>query len=140
VRLQNMGVGPFLISSAVIGVIGHRLVRTICANCKEARPATTAMIEAFGLPLREGRPPIIATGRGCVKCGGRGMKGRTAVFEIMPMSETLRDMVLRRCSGQILRGQAIAEGMMTMREAAIRKVMEGITTPEEVARVLFTED
>jgi type II secretory ATPase GspE/PulE/Tfp pilus assembly ATPase PilB-like protein len=68
------------------------------------------------------------------------MKGRTSVFEVMPMSETLREMVLRRASNAMLRGQAIAEGMITMRDSAIRKVLEGITTPDEVARVLFAEE
>jgi type IV pilus assembly protein PilB len=140
VRLHDMGVEPFLISSAVIGVVGQRLVRTICPHCKETRPASRATIEAFGLPLNNGRAPMLTMGRGCAKCGGRGLKGRTAVFEVMPMSESLRDMVLRRCSGSMLRGQAISEGMTTMREAAIRKVLEGITTPEEVARVLFAEE
>lgn len=140
VRLEDMGVEPFLISSAMIGVIGQRLVRTICPQCREARPATTATIEAFGLPVRQDRPPILAYGRGCAKCGGRGMRGRTAVFEIMPMTETVRDMVLQRSSASRLRGQAITEGMITMRESAVRKVLDGITTSEEVARVVCEED
>jgi len=141
VRLQNMGVEPFLISSAVIGVLGQRLVRTVCSSCKETRPASSALVEAFNLPLRDdGRPPVIAEGRGCAKCGGRGMKGRTAVYEVMPMSEMLRDMVLRRCAAAEIRGQAIREGMVTMRESAIRKVLDGTTTSEEVARVLFADD
>ncbi len=140
VRLQNMGVEPFLISSAVIGVIGQRLLRTVCVHCKELEPASDMMLEAFGLQKREGEMPVLATGRGCAKCGGRGMKGRTGVYELMPMSDTLRGMVLKRASGQELRDQAIAEGMITMREAALRKMLIGQTTAEEVTRVLFSED
>jgi type IV pilus assembly protein PilB len=140
VRLQNMGVEPFLISSAVVGVIGQRLVRTVCPFCKETRAASPATIEAFGLPMRDGRPPVLASGRGCTKCGGRGMRGRTSCYEVMPMTEPLREMVLRRSSNSILRGQAIQEGMLTMRDSAIRKVLDGITTPDEVARVLFAEE
>ncbi|HZT42030.1 MAG TPA: GspE/PulE family protein [Chthonomonadaceae bacterium] len=140
IRLQNMGVEPFLISSAVIGVIGQRLLRTVCPHCKSTSPASPAVIDAFGLPATEQESPVLASGAGCSKCGGRGMKGRTAVYEIMPMSDKLRDMVLRRESGSQLRGQAIAEGMMTMREAGIRKALQGMTTLEEVTRVLFSED
>ena len=140
VRLQNMGVEPFLISSAVLGVVAQRLLRTICPHCKQTSPASKAVIEAFGLPEGGDNPPVLATGAGCKKCGGRGMKGRTAVYEVMPMSEALRDMVLKRAGGSQLRGQAIAEGMMTMREAGIRKALAGMTTLEEVTRVLFSED
>ena len=68
------------------------------------------------------------------------MKGRTAVYEVMPISDVVRDMVLRECAGSQLHAQAVAEGMMTMRQAALRKVTDGITTPEEVARVLFSSE
>jgi len=68
------------------------------------------------------------------------MRGRTAVYEIMPMTETLREMVLRRTSSAALRTQAIREGMLTLREAGIRKVIEGVTTPDEVARILLDEE
>jgi type IV pilus assembly protein PilB len=140
IRLQNMGVEPFLLSSAMIGVIGQRLMRTVCSNCKEWRPATKPEVEALKLPLKDGRPPDVAQGRGCPKCGGRGMKGRTGVYEMMPMSDPLRSMVLKRVSGAELRAQAISEGMTTMRESGVRKVLEGVTTPEEVVRVLYAED
>jgi type II secretory ATPase GspE/PulE/Tfp pilus assembly ATPase PilB-like protein len=135
-----MGVEPFLLSSAMIGVIGQRLMRTVCSNCKEWRPATKPEVEALKLPLKDGRPPDVAQGRGCPKCGGRGMKGRTGVYEMMPMSDPLRSMVLKRVSGAELRAQAISEGMTTMRESGVRKVLEGVTTPEEVVRVLYAED
>jgi type II secretory ATPase GspE/PulE/Tfp pilus assembly ATPase PilB-like protein len=100
-----------------------------------------AMLDAFGIQARPGDPPpILAAGIGCAKCGGRGMRGRTAVYELMQMSETLREMTLKRCSGSQLRAQAIAEGMLTMRDAGLRKALEGVTTLEEVSRVLFTDD
>jgi type IV pilus assembly protein PilB len=138
-RLQNMGVEPFLISSALIGVIGQRLLRTICPHCKEDRPVNRGVIEALGLPMGNlpGKLPI---GAGCEKCGGRGMKGRTAVYELMPMSDKLRELVLAGGSGDQLHGQAIADGMMTMRDSGVQKVLQGITTPDEVVRVLFSED
>jgi len=140
IRLQNMGVEPFLISSAMIGVIAQRLVRTVCPHCREEHAASPAMVAALGLPLTDGQMPMLAVGQGCTKCGGRGMKGRTAVYEIMPMTDALRDMVLQRRSGAELRGQAITEGMVTMRDSGVRKVMQGVTTADEIGRVLFTED
>lgn len=140
VRLLNMGIEPYLLSTTIIGTVAQRLVRTICAHCKETRPASLATIEALGIPMRDSQPPILAVGRGCPRCGGRGMKGRTAVFEVMPMTDALRDLVLKRSGGPILRGQAIAEGMTTMHESAVRKVLDGITTPDEVARVLYAEE
>jgi type IV pilus assembly protein PilB len=141
IRLQNMGVEPFLISSAVIAVVGQRLLRTVCSACKEVQPAMEAMLDAFGITPRPGDPPpVLATGAGCIKCGGRGMRGRTAVYEIMQMSDALREMTLKRLPGSQLRAQAISEGMLTMRDAGLRKALEGATTIDEVSRVLFTDD
>jgi type IV pilus assembly protein PilB len=141
IRLQNMGVEPFLISSAVIAIIGQRLLRTVCPHCKDVQPAMEAMLDAFGITPHPGDPPpVLATGVGCPKCNGRGMRGRTAVYEIMLMSEALREMTLKRASASQLRTQAISEGMLTMRDAGLRKALEGATTLEEVSRVLFTDD
>ena len=141
IRLQNMGVEPFLISSAIIAVIGQRLIRTVCSACKETEVAHQAMLDVFGITPHPGDPPpIMAHGTGCAKCGQRGMRGRTAVYEIMRMSDSLREMTLKRESGSHLRAQAISEGMLTMRDAGLRKALEGATTLEEVTRVLFTED
>ncbi len=140
VRLQNMGVEPFLITSAVIGVVAQRLLRQICPFCKEAHMVSAATAKSLGLPFEEGKPPLLAKGRGCVKCGGRGMKGRTAVYEIMTMTDSLRDLVLSGAPSSQIKEQAIADGMVTLRQAAQRKVMEGITTPEEMLRVLFLEE
>src|SRR5207245_5668043 len=127
VGLKNMGVEPFLLSSAIIGVIGQRLLRTVCPQCKDVQPAHEAMLDAFGIKADPfGPPPVIATGTGCAKCGGRGMRGRTAVYELMPMSDTLRDMTLKRCAGAQIRTQAIAEGMLTMRDSGLRKALEGV--------------
>jgi len=141
VRLQNMGVEPFLLSSAVIAVVGQRLLRTVCPGCKEVEPALDAMLDVFGIVRHPDDPPaIMASGAGCSKCNGRGMRGRTAVYEIMQMSDKLRELTLTRASGSQLRAQAVAEGMLTMRDAGLRKALEGVTTLEEVTRMLFTDD
>jgi type IV pilus assembly protein PilB len=136
VRLQNMGVEPFLISSAVLGVVGQRLVRTICPNCRQESTPSPEVVAALGLSPTQ----MISHGEGCGRCGNRGMKGRTAAYEVMPMTDRIREMVLARASGVDLKSQAMSEGMSTMRESGIRKVREGTTTAEEVMRVLFTEE
>jgi type IV pilus assembly protein PilB len=140
VRLQNMGVEPYLVSSAIVGVVAQRLLRTVCSNCREQVQAQQTYIEALGLPLANGRRPTVSVGKGCGKCGHRGLKGRTAVFEIMPMTEEIRSLVLRHASDSELMVQAKADGMSTLRESGIRKILECATTPEEVLRVLFTEE
>jgi type IV pilus assembly protein PilB len=139
VRLQNMGIEPFLISSALIGVIGQRLVRTVCPHCRELFPPPPGLLDSLGIRLPNGFRPVLARGAGCPRCGGRGMRGRTALFELMPMSETLRQMALQQRPGSDLQRQAKLEGMITMREAGLRRVVEGITTPDELSRVLTVE-
>lgn len=139
VRLQNMGIEPFLISSALIGVIGQRLVRTICPHCREVFPPPPGLLDSLGIRLPNGFRPVLARGTGCPRCGGRGMRGRTALFELMPMSETLRQMALQQRPGSDLQRQARLEGMITMREAGLRRVVEGLTTPDELSRVLAVE-
>jgi type IV pilus assembly protein PilB len=140
IRLQNMGVEPFLISSAVVGVLGQRLLRTICSGCKETYLASPEMVQAYGLPMEDGRPPLVARGRGCRRCNGRGMRGRTAVFEIMHMNDAIRDLVLHGASGAQLWDSAVQSGMMTMRQAGMRKVLDLSVAPEEAMRVLSHEE
>jgi len=140
VRLQNMGVEPYLISSAVIGLAGQRLLRTVCPNCKRLEVAGAGTLEALGIQIDKAKPVMIARGHGCPKCSGRGMKGRTATYEVLPMSDTIRELVLKHASGVDLADQAVAEGMCTMRQSGVRKVLDGVTTPEEVLRVLYVED
>ncbi len=139
-RLTNMGVEPFLIASALQCVIAQRLVRTVCANCREDIPASDATLDALGLPRTEGFATMLAQGRGCQKCNNRGMKGRTAVYEVMPMSDELRDLTLRRESSATLFDTAVRQGMKTMKEAGVRKVVLGVTTLEEVGRVLGVQE
>ena len=140
IRLQNMGIEPFLLGSSVLGIMAQRLLRTVCQHCKVTRPATDLEIEKFGLPMVNGAPPQLASGEGCARCGQKGMKGRIAVYEYMPMSDSLKDMLLKSVPSSRLRAQAIAEGMVTMKGDAIQKVVSGITTLEETARVLFMDE
>jgi len=140
VRLQNMEVEPFLISSAVIGVIGQRLLRKICPACSQKDEPEYGMIRALGITDLQVARANFRRGTGCNKCGGRGYRGRAAAFEVMKMTDTLRDALLSHKSGNVIKDIAIREGMMTMRESGIRKVLEGETTIDEVYRVLMTEE
>ena len=140
VRLQHMGVEPFLIASSVVGVVGQRLLRNVCPDCKTLVPATPLQMEQFGLERVDGKAPMLPKGQGCRKCAKRGLRGRTAVYEVMPMTDSLREMVLSRASGEQIKDQAMKDGMMTMRQSGIRRMLEGYTTPEEITRVLFVED
>src|SRR5205823_14649897 len=127
-RLINMGVEPFLIASALLCTVGQRLIRRICLNCREEVPASRAAMEALGVPHTEGFTTMLASGKGCHKCGQRGMKGREAVYEIMPVTDAIRDLTLRRASSADIREAAIREGMKSMRASGVRKVLQGNTT------------
>lgn len=140
VRLQNMGVEPFLISSAVIGVVGQRLVRTVCPTCKVLSEASPELVAALDLQWSEAKPPQVAHGKGCSRCRGRGMLGRTAVHEVMKMSDSIRKLTLSSAPSEEIYGCAVREGMTTMRAAGIRKILDLTVSPEEIARVLAPEE
>jgi len=137
VRLIDMGIDPYLVASSLEAVMAQRLVRTICAHCKEPfEPAGAARLrEEMGALA----PAVFHRGRGCRECQGTGYRGRTCILELMPVTEGVRRLVLRRASGGEIRQAAIAEGMRTLREDGWRHVNEGRTTPEEVLRATKDE-
>ncbi len=140
VRLQNMGVEPFLITSAVIGVVGQRLLRKNCVHCLEDDIPDPALLRSMGITQEQIQHASFLKGHGCPKCAGRGYKGRTAAYEVMKLSERIREGVLKNIGGSALKEIAISEGMITMRQSGIRKVLEGETRLEEVCRVLLSEE
>lgn len=141
VRLDNMGIEPFLISSSVLGILGQRLLRKICEGCKEWYVPDPAVLVGLSVPLRaeNGEPVRIARGRGCRDCNGKGYRGRTAVFEVMTVTDTVREMILVKASSVALKQQALDDGMCPMHLSAVKKVLAGVTTADEVARVLLSE-
>ena len=136
-RLMNMGVEPFLVATSVNIICAQRLVRRICAKCKAVEPHQPPA-EAFlkiGFTEEEvARGITVMKGKGCEACGGRGYKGRVGLYEVLEMSETLKDMVLTGASAIELREQAQKEGMITLRRSGCRKVLDGVTTVEEIVR------
>jgi type IV pilus assembly protein PilB len=133
-RLVNMGIEPFLVANSINLVAAQRLVRRVCENCKEPHQMPPDRLMEAGL-AEERLPQVRAMkGRGCDRCGGTGYKGRTGVFEIMQISESLRDLVIHNAPVAEVRRVAIEEGMSTLRQSGLVKVCEGVTTLEEVVR------
>jgi type IV pilus assembly protein PilB len=129
-RLIDVGIEPFLVASAVRLVVAQRLVRRICIECKTADVPDEVLARQLGI-----EPSIPVTrGKGCPACNGTGYKGRTAIYESMPVSEPLAELISRRAPTAELRRLAREEGMRTLREVAVKKLGEGVTTPEEVLR------
>ena len=136
-RLQDLGVGPFLVSSALISVVAQRMVRKVCPYCRRLAHAPTEAQLAYQDEMGEERTEFYY-GSGCNSCANTGYLGRTAVFEIITMSEEIRRMVLTGASSAQIWSQAQKEGTVSMWRDGMLKVKEGITTPCEVLRNVFS--
>jgi len=136
-RLIDLGVESLLISSALVGVVSQRLVRRVCPHCRTLSDVPPEEQTVYGEELGE-RPEQLYYGAGCNFCANTGYAGRTGVFEVLVLSEELRGMLLKGASSQEMKARAISEGMITMRRAGMLKVQEGITTPHEVIRNVFS--
>lgn len=133
-RLTDMGVEPFLITSTLVASIAQRLVRTICRECKETTEPTAELLERLELTSEDVKGVQFYRGRGCSKCNKTGYKGRTAVFEILQMSEPVRELILEKAPTVVIAQKAKEMGMKTLRDDALLKLYEGVTTFEEVMK------
>ncbi|MEO5740570.1 MAG: type IV-A pilus assembly ATPase PilB [Vicinamibacterales bacterium] len=133
-RLMNMGIEPFLVASSVNLICAQRLVRRICANCKADHPMPAQALAQAGFSAEDAKSVVPKKGNGCEKCNNTGYKGRVGLYEVMDITDELRELVLVGASGLELRRKAIDEGMLTLRMSGLRKVKDGLTTIEEVAR------
>jgi type IV pilus assembly protein PilB len=135
-RLLDIGVAPYLVSSVLIGIIAQRLVRTVCGNCKHpARPDASGVV-GLGLSAVSLAGGNFMAGKGCVKCQETGYKGRTGVFETLAMNQRIRDLILRQATEEDIRLAAQESGMRSLVQDGLDKAKEGITTVEELGRVL----
>ncbi len=132
-RLDDMGIEPFLISSSVILTCAQRLVRRICPNCKEEFTPDAEIFEKLGFEELVGE--TFYRGAGCDRCKHRGYSGRAALLEILPITESIRRLIIKRASASVIKNQAVSEGMKTLRMAGLDKAREGVTTLEEVFRI-----
>jgi type IV pilus assembly protein PilB len=133
-RLVNMGVEPFLIASTVNNIVSQRLLRKICLNCAEEVDVSEEYLERIGLNPDDLKDTIFHKGAGCNVCNGTGYKGRIGIFEIMGMSAHIRELVLDKVSTDVLQQAAVDEKMMTLRDIAVEKLKQGITTVHEVLK------
>ena len=134
-RLMNMGIEPFLVASSVNLICAQRLVRRICAGCEQRSPARRRRRWSTRLHAGGGRPRRCPKrGGGCERCNQTGYKGRVGLYEVMEVTEELRELILVGASGLELKRKAVEEGMITLRRSGLRKVMDGVTTIEEVVR------
>lgn len=141
-RLIDMGVEPFLISATVIGCIAQRLCRTICPECAteyEAAEEEMKIIRELSGEAREERM-MLKKGSGCDFCLNMGLKGRQAVFEVLKMSEAIRRLVVSSSPLEMIRKTAIKEGMKTLQQNGIQKIIDGVSTVEEIRRVVYVEE
>ncbi len=138
-RLADMGVEPFLVSSSVIGVVAQRLVRLLCKQCREPYALEREVAERYGLAGAEGGAVTIYRPKGCEACGGIGYKGRIGLFEVMPLDDEIRALVVKSASADVIKRAAIAGGMRTLQQDGAAKVLAGTTSLEEMLRVVFVE-
>jgi general secretion pathway protein E len=129
------------LASTLVGVVAQRLVRIVCVNCRVETMLTPDQMSLIGLDVHDlatqGESPelMVAFGEGCVKCRSTGLVGRTGVFEVLPVDDKIRKLIVARSSAREIQKQARNDGMMTLREAAIKKLAKGVTSFDEVLRV-----
>jgi type IV pilus assembly protein PilB len=133
-RLIDMGIEPFLISSAVILILAQRLIRKICMDCREPIKVHPQLLIDLGIPPDEVKSFQVYKGKGCPICNNTGHKGRVGLYEVMPMKEEVKELVLSRASTSEIKKEAMRLGMKTLRQSGIMKIKDGVTTIEEVLR------
>jgi type IV pilus assembly protein PilB len=138
-RFLNMGVEPYQFVSALNCVLAQRLVRLICAHCKRPMKVETKQLEESALDPALAKTHQFFEGAGCIECGGTGFKGRTAICELLDLSDRIREMILARRPNSEVKKAAHDEGMRFLRESAVEKVLHGLTTLREINKVTFVE-
>ncbi len=133
-RLMNMGIEPFLVATSVNVIAAQRLVRRVCQNCKEEVETPIQALLSIGFAESEAHSLKLVKGRGCEKCGNTGYKGRIGLFEVMDITDDMRELILSGATSVELRRKAIEEGMVTLRQSGLQKIREGLTTIDEVVR------
>jgi type IV pilus assembly protein PilB len=138
-RLIDMGVKPFLVASAVLAIMGQRLIRLLCKECKEPYEPSETELRMVGLSSTDIADQVLYRPVGCPKCTD-GYKGRCGIYELLEMSSELRDMTFKKLPSKDIRSKARSEGMVALQEDAVRKLLSGITTIEEILRVTHSSE
>ncbi len=138
-RLADMGIETYLIAATVQGIMAQRLCRKVCSNCKEPYRVPANFLSKFGYKPEDPNAQVtLYEGKGCEECRYKGYKGRVGLYELMTMNEEIAELVVRRAPVADIRDAAKANGMLELREDGLLKILEGMTTPDEVMRVVFT--
>ena len=132
-----MGIEPFLVSSAVILIVAQRLARRICSQCKTEDPIPHQALLKLGFSETEANSMKVFKGKGCPACNNTGYKGRVALYEVMLIKDELKELILEGASSAEIKKAAIRLGMKTLRMSGMTKIVEGVTTIDEVMRVTF---
>jgi type IV pilus assembly protein PilB len=133
-RLMNMGIEPFLVATSVNLIQAQRLIRRVCKDCKREQPNPEEALVEIGFSPEEAKKLKTYKGHGCVTCNNTGYKGRVGLYEVMEVTDEIRELILIGASALELRKKAIEDGMITLRESGLHKIRGGITTIEEVVR------
>jgi len=139
IRLLDLGIPSFLITATVVGILAQRLVKKICPHCKEAFDIDASELASLGLDLGKSGTMELHRGKGCLKCRGTGYLGRRGIFEVLPITEAVKKCVAPESNSDDIRKIAIEEDMVTLRENAVKKLLEGTTTYQEVLRVTWEQ-
>ena len=134
-RLLNMGIEPLLVTSAVNLIVAQRLVRVICKHCKEPLDVPLDILTDLGIPEKEAKSAKLFHGARCKRCNQSGYKGRLALFEVLPIGDEIKESIQQGFTTSELQREATRLGMQTLRQSGVKKLLEGITTVEEVLRV-----
>jgi general secretion pathway protein E len=134
-RLGDLGVERFLINSTLVGTMAQRLLRKICTSCVLERYLDREEAATLRITVPEGKRVKVREGKGCHQCRGTGYRGRTGIFEVLPLSDAIKELVVKGSDAQVIKREAMRLGMRSLRQSALRKLSEGVTTVEEVLRV-----
>jgi general secretion pathway protein E len=134
-RMLDIGIEPYLASSSLIGVIAQRLVRLVCERCKEQYEPTESELKEIGLDPSQVQGGVLYHGKGCHHCMGTGYWNRTGIYEVLPVTERMRELTVSRVGANVIKQAAVEEGMKTLRMDGALKVLQGFTTVQEVLRV-----
>ncbi|MBI5492196.1 MAG: type IV-A pilus assembly ATPase PilB [Deltaproteobacteria bacterium] len=138
-RLLNMGIEPFLVSSSCNLILAQRLARKICKDCREKLQIGEKVLTDLGVSPQDARKMECSKGKGCATCNGTGYKGRIALYEVMPFTESIKELVLNGASSAEIKRAAVKDGMKSLRMSGVTKVSEGVTTIEEILRVTMAD-
>ena len=139
-RLLDLGIEPYLVSSSVVAVLAQRLVRVLCADCATACTPTTEQLCELGVALEQEPTATLRAPGGCAACRQTGYRGRIGIFELLPMTEVIRELIQRRAGAGAIKAEAIRGGMTSLRDHGLLKAFEGVTTLDEVIRVTLRFD